>query len=180
MGIRTLRAWIRDDEAVAAIEAGILFPLLMLILCCTIDTGIGLLTSQKSINASQMMADLLSRGSSVTSGDINDAIVAGQMAMAPYPAATLGVDIAGIQYVGPDEIPMVMWRRTQNMPANDTITEKAAGLGDQDEGVVVVTVEYVYNPIFTAYLTGPIVLHQESYARSRKGTFVTSANGSTP
>lgn len=178
--MKTFGTWLKDDTAVAAIEAGLLFPLLMLILCGTIDTGIGLLTSQKTINASHMIADLLTRGSSVTSGEINEAIAAGEMAFEPYNTSSYGADIVGIQYLTSELTPTIMWRRTQNMLPNTDVIDHSEGLGSQDEGIIMVTVEYVYNPIFSDYMVGPIRMKEETFARSRKGTFIASANGATP
>ena len=77
------RKWRKDESATAAVEAGFLFPLLMVILCGTIDTGVGLITNMKVTNATQTVSDLLTRDVQVTPGMINDAIIAAQMALMP-------------------------------------------------------------------------------------------------
>ena len=167
--IRMLRSWMNDEKAAAAIEAGLLFPLLVLIMCGTIDVGMGCLINQKTIGATQMISDLLSRDDSVSTADINDAIVAGRLAFAPFSTATYGSDIAGVQFIGVGLTPTVQWRVTTNMLPNNTITTKTIGLGKQNEGVLAVTVTYTYYPMFTAYMVSPFVMTEESYARSRKG-----------
>lgn len=170
--LKIFKFWCKDDGATAAIEAGLLFPILVALLCGTMDTGFGLITSQKVINATQMVSDLMTRGTQVTTTDIDDAIVAGQMAIAPYDTTTYGIDIVGIQFVGATLVPTERWRRTQNMSANTTVLAKSAGMGAQDEGVVAVTVQYTYTPMFSGYFTGPMIMKEESYARGRKGLFV--------
>lgn len=170
--LRTFRSWMKDDRATAAIEAGLLFPVLVLILCGTIDVGMGCLINQKTINATQMISDLLSRDDSVSTADINDAIVAGQLAFAPFTTTSYGTDIAGVQFIGASLTPTVEWRVTTNMQPNTTITTKTIGLGLQNEGVLAVTVTYTYYPLFTAYMVSPFVMTEESYARSRKGVFI--------
>ena len=170
--LKIFKAWCKDDGATAAIEAGLLFPILVALLCGSMDTGFGLITSQKVINATQMVSDLMTRGTQVSTTDINDAIVAGQMAMEPYSTTSYGVDIVGIQFVNTTLTPTERWRKTQNMTANTTVLAKSAGMGAQDEGIVAVTVQYTYLPLFTGYFTGPMIMREESYARGRKGLFV--------
>ena len=174
------RKWRKDESATATVEAGFLFPLLMVILCGTIDTGVGLITNMKVTNATQTVSDLLTRDVQVTPGMINDAIIAAQMALMPYDTTSFGVDVVGIQFVGTSETPTVRWRRTQNMAANVDVLTRAEGLGDQNEGIIAVTVRYEYNPLFTSYFAGTYVMVEESYARPRKGGFIgCSTGGST-
>jgi len=166
------RKYMQDDSAVAAIEAGLLFPVLVMILCGTIDLGMMLLTNQKVVNATQTVSDLMTRGTQVSDTDINDAIVAGQLSLMPYSTTSFGVDIVGIQFVGATMVPTVKWRKTVNMGVNTTVLAKSDGMGAEDEGVVAVTVNYTFTPIFTSVVTGPMQMKEESYARGRKGLFV--------
>lgn len=180
--LRGFVKWMRDDGATAAVEAGFLFPLLLAILCGTIDIGIGLVTNQKVTNATQTVSDLLTREIEAKPADIDDAIVAGRMAMMPYPTDSYGVDIASIKFIGTTKVPTVQWRRTFNMIANTEILDRTAGLGAQNEGVLAVTVHYIFTPIFTSYLGDPIVMKIESFARGRKvptGYIPCSTGGST-
>ena len=177
--MRTFKKWLKDDGATAAIEAGFLFPLLMLILCGTVDTGLALVMNQKTTNASHTVCDLLSRGASVSATDVSDAIIAGRLALMPYSTTTYGVDIASIKFIGVAKVPTVQWRRTENMSSNPALDDNATGLGFQNEGVVAVTVQYTYTPLFTSYFAGPMVMSVESFARSRKSTngYVTCSTG---
>ncbi|HYD17140.1 MAG TPA: TadE/TadG family type IV pilus assembly protein [Patescibacteria group bacterium] len=165
---RSFRKWLINDEATAAVEAGFMFPLLMLVLCGTIDIGVALVINQKVSNATQTVSDLLTREIQVTPSDVSDAIIGGRMALMPYPNAPYGVDIASIKFIGTTKVPTVQWRRTENMSPNLDVTTRTAGLGDQNEGVLAVTVRYVFTPLFTSYFTNPIVMNLESFARGRK------------
>lgn len=171
------KKWWKNEEATAAIEAGFMFPLLMVILCGTVDTGIGLITNMKVTNATQTVSDLLTRDVQVTPGMINDAVIAGEMAMMPYTLDSFGVDIVGIQYIGLSKTPTVIWRRTQNMAPNVDVLTRAEDLGDQNEGIIAVTVRYEYHPLFTSYFAGTYVMTEESYARPRKGGFIPCSTG---
>lgn len=167
-----LKNILHDDSAVASVEAGLLFPVLASILCGMVDVGVGMITNIKVTNSTQIIADLVSRGTQVTQMEIDDAIVAGRMALQPYNTDTYGVDIAGIEFVDEDMEPTVQWRDTVNMEPNLDITTRSEGLGFEGEGVIGVTVRYVYEPFFTGFVISTFVMEEESIARGRRGVFV--------
>lgn len=166
------RRWARDEGATAAIEAGFLFPILVSILCGMIDTGVALVTNQKVVDSSQMIADLLTRNTTVTNGDITDAVVAGHLAIQPYSTASYGIDIVGIQYLTTAKTPTERWRTTLNMTPNPDVLSHSTGLGDENEGVVAVTAHYTHSPYFSFFFIGTIVMNEEAFARGRKGLYV--------
>lgn len=162
----------KRDDANAAIEAGFLFPVMVAILCGMIDMGVALITNLKVTTATQIVSDLLARDKTVNDAQIDDAINAGRLALFPYDTDSYGVDIVGIQYVGTGLVPTVRWRETRNMDENPAVIERSAGLGLQNEGVIVVTVEYFFEPYFTGFMLNNIRMQEESYVRGRKGLFV--------
>lgn len=169
---RTLRQLWRQDEAVAAIEAGFIFPILMMVLCGMIDIGAALIANLKVTNACQIVADLLARDRFTNDAQIADAVVAGRLALNPLNTASYGVDIVGVQYVGTNLTPTERWRETVNMEENENVLERSAGLGLQNEGVVVVTVNYTFRPFFAGYIMNDVQMREEAFVRGRKGLFV--------
>ncbi len=167
----------RNDSGVAAVEAAFLFPLLLLLLCGTYDTGRALLVNQKLINSVQTVADLLAREDEVSDDELNEAIAAGRLSLMPYATASYGVDVAGIEFVGASAVPGVDWRDTVNAEPNDNILTDAVGLGEQGEGVLGVTVTYTHTPFFSNVFTGDIEMQEVAYARGRRGLFITRLNG---
>jgi Flp pilus assembly protein TadG len=167
-----LKKWFRDDGGVAAIEAGFLFPVMLTILCGMIDMGAALVTNLKVTNAAQIVADLLARDRFTNDAQIDDAVVAGRLALNPYNTASYGVDIVGIQYVGVTLTPTVRWRETVNMEENEDVLERSLGMGLQNEGVIAVTVNYRFRPFFAGFVMNEIQMSEESYVRGRKGLFV--------
>src|ERR1700680_947569 len=95
------KRWWKDDKAVIAIEVGILMPVMLTLLLGVMDIGTGIYLNQKLLNADQMIADLLSRNDTVSAAvDLPNAVVAGQLTLAPYDTTTFGVDVAGIKFEG--------------------------------------------------------------------------------
>ncbi|MDP2206042.1 MAG: pilus assembly protein [Alphaproteobacteria bacterium] len=169
---RLAKKCLRDDGGVAAIEAGFLFPVLMTILCGMIDVGAALVANLKVTNSCQIVADLLARDRFTNDAQIDDAVIAGRLALNPYKTESYGVDIVGIQYVGVARTPTVRWRETVNMDENDDVLARSVGLGLQNEGVVAVTVNYTFKPFFAGYIMGNVSMSEEAYVRGRKGLFV--------
>jgi Flp pilus assembly protein TadG len=167
-----MKSYFRDTNGAAAIEAGLLLPVMVALLLGTIDVGISLLANMKTTNAAHMVADLLTRSDEVTEAEINDSVVAGELAMLPYDTQSYGVDIVGVQYVGAPLTPTVRWRETRDMEPNPGIVGRTAGLGLQNEGVVAVTVSYTFTPVFSSYFIGEVTIYEEVFARGRKGLFV--------
>jgi len=119
MMLRMFRDWLKEDKAVIAIEVGILMPVMMTMLLGVIDIGEGVYINQKLIDADQMMADLLTRNKTVSASvDLPNVIAAGQMTLSPYSTASFGVDIAGVQFSNPADVPAVIWRDTVNTGIN--------------------------------------------------------------
>jgi len=145
---------------------------MLILLLGTLDTGEAILINQKTINATQMIGDLLGREDSVSTAELNDAVEAGKLTMMPYSTQSFGVDIAGIQFVGGPNNPQVMWRHTVNMDPNILILENADGLGADGDGVLGVTVSYTYTPYFSFVLTGAIEMSEVSYVRGRRGLYI--------
>ena len=170
-----LDRFVFNDSGVAAVEAAFLFPLLILVLCGAYDTGRALLVNQKLITAAQTVADLLAREDEVTDNELEEAVAAGRLSLMPYPIASYGVDVAGIEFVGPSAAPAVDWRDTINAEPNDDILETANGLGLQNEGVLAVTVTYTHTPFFSNVFTGDIEMQEVAYARGRRGLFISRA-----
>lgn len=160
------------ERAVAAVEAGMIFPLLVTLLMGVVDTGVALVINQKMITACQTVSDILARELAVDDAMLQEAVSAGRLSLMPYDTANFGVDIAGIQFSGASATPVVRWRESFNAPANDQILERADGLGLQNEGVLGVTTVYAYRPFFTGSVVGEIDMREVAYARGRRGLFI--------
>jgi len=169
---RTLKKlWCRDD-GLAALEAALVFPLLLTMLVGVYDTGNAIIANTKLVHASQTVADLVTRTRSVSTADVNEAIEAGKLALEPMSTTTFGVDIASIAFDSSAHA-SVNWRKTQNMTADPTVLNRVTDLADENSGVVVVIVKYTYHPFFVGFITGDIHMSEVAFARGRKSAVVT-------
>ncbi len=167
--------WAQEQQATAFMETVILFPVLISLLMGTFDLGQGINANQKTIGASQIIGDLITRDRSVTMSSLGDIIIAGELALEPFDTASFGYDIASVQFDATGN-PVVLWRVTANMPANDDAIASTKGLGSEGDGVVVVTSAYNYVPYFSHFIVDEIKMKEIAFLRGRKSSTVTCAD----
>jgi Flp pilus assembly protein TadG len=165
-------SWARRDDGVAAVEAALIFPIMLTLLMGTYDLGNAILANQKTIRASQVVGDLVTRERSIDDQGIDDAIDAAELALVPMPPEGLGIDIVSISF-DENEQATIEWRETRGMTADPDVLNRVAGLAAPNEGVVVVLVRYNFLPIFANFVTGEIAMEEVAFTRGRKSAVVT-------
>jgi hypothetical protein len=171
-----LKNWIKfyksSCDAVAAIEAAMIFPIMLTLMLGTLDLGRGIMSNQKTIKASQIVADLITRDSVVNTAMINEAITAGALSILPYDDENLKIEIISVRFLD-DGTPEIVWREPESGPMilND-VTQRVMPLSAPGEGVVVVSAQYKYEPIFSSVVVDEIPMLEVAFARGRKGPVV--------
>ncbi len=165
------KKWFCSQDGAAAVEAALVFPILLTLLLGTFDMGNGILSNQKAIRASQVTADLITRTPTVSDADIDEAIDAGELSFAPFPSDTFGVDIVSIRF-DDDAVPEIIWRETRNMTPNPNVLTDVQALADPGNGVVVVAVQYLFEPVFAGFIIDNIPMEEIAFARGRRSATV--------
>ena len=166
-----MKNFYKDISGVSAVETAILFPVLLMMLTAVYDLGQGVVLSQKVNSASQIIGDLIARNETVNSAMIDDVINAGELALFPYPSEGFSYDIVSVEF-DEDGDAFELWRRTFGMVATSTPLEDSVGLGNEGEGVVVVSVEYTYEPFFNQFFVGNLLMNERAFLRGRKSLTV--------
>ena len=169
--------WIQDEEATATAEFVLVFPIMFTMMLAMWDLGNGILANQKAISASQMVADLVGRQIQITQDQVDDALTAGELALLPFETGDgrLEIEIVSVAFEEDDEID-VRWSDTLSGDAADEegLGARAAGLGSEGEGAIVVRVSYEYQPTFSL---GPLLenidMQEIAYSRGRRTGIVT-------
>lgn len=160
-----------EEDGMAAVEAAYIFPLLLTMLLGVYDVGNGIIANQKTIRASQVTADLVARYAEVDTAMINDAIQGGTQALVPLDTSSFGVDVVSVRFDS-DANASIEWRETQNMvPMNDVLA-RVSSLASPDEGVLVVAVEYLYEPLFAGFVVDDLQMQEIAFARGRKSAVI--------
>lgn len=171
-----LKRYYRGSSGVSALEAALMFPVLLTLLLGVYEIGSGIIHNQKAIRAAQVTADLLSRERSINDADITQAMEAARQAILPLNDAELGVDVVSVEY-GADsegnEIITTLWRETRNMPQDAQVLTQLSGLGSAGEGALAVVVSYKYSPLFSHFAFDEINMREVAFFRPRKSSIVT-------
>lgn len=168
---RFIKRWVREEDGLAATEAAMIFPILCFLLLGVFDVGRAIVANQKAVRASQVIADLIARGDTVTNADVNDAIAAGRLAFEPLDVSSFGVDIISVRFDNSLDVVQV-WRRTENMTPVANVDERVESLAQADEGVIMVAVEYNYTPIFVGFISNAFRMQEIGFSRGRQAAVV--------
>ena len=165
------RRWIDEKCAVSSVEAAMIFPVMLLLLVGVYDLGNAILVNQKTIRASQVVGDLITRENIATDESIAEAIEAGRLAFAPLPSDSFGVDIVSIRF---DENAdgEIVWRETVNMTAVADPLTKVESLAAAEEGVVMVAVVYEYEPLISGFAIDSISMQETAFSRGRSKSVI--------
>lgn len=164
--LNIFKNWTRDEDAVAATEAALIFPILLTMLLSLLDIGNAVLTSQKTIRSSQIVADLLARTNVVDDNELADAVQAGQLSFEPFSTESYGYDIVSIRF-NDDGNAEIVWRETQNMEALSNPLQQAAALSASGGGVLMVAVKYDFEPAFAGFVAEEVQMQEIAFARGR-------------
>ena len=169
---KLLSKWFRDEEGVAAVESALIFPIMLTLMIGVFDAGNAIIANQKAVRASQVVADLIARNSTVTDTSINEAIEAGRLAFEPLPNDSFGVDIVSMRF-DEDADTEIVWRETVNISALPDAADAVVALQEPNEGIVMVTVDYRYEPLFIGFVLGVMNMREVAFSRGRSAAVVT-------
>ena len=77
---------------------------------------------------------------------VEPTVEAGELAFTPLATDTFGVDIISISF-DDDAVAAIEWRDTRNMAPIDDVLTRVAELAESGDGVLVVAIEYEFEPI---------------------------------
>lgn len=166
------KRWRGDEQGLAAVEAAMVFPVMLTMLMGIFDIGNAILANQKTIRASQVVADLITRQNIVTQADVNEAIDAGRLALEPLDSTSFGIDVVSIRF-DEDASTEILWRDTVNMSNIPDAIASVAALQEENEGVVMVTARYEYEPLFAGFLVNSFEMNEVAFSRGRSSPTIT-------
>jgi hypothetical protein len=134
--------------------------------------GNGILANQKAIRASQVVADLVTRNMNVSAQEVDEAITAGGLAFQPLDDSSYGIDIVSIRFNDDNADPEIVWRDTRNMSPNPDVLDDVTSLAEAGNGVVVVSVKYLFKPVFAGFVINDIPMQETAFARGRRSAVV--------
>ncbi len=167
-----MRKWAIQEDGMALMEAAMLFPPMLTLLLGVFDLGNGIVLSQKTITSSQVAADLVARNRTMDTANLQDIIEGAKLSFQPFGLVDFGIDVVSIEFDNQQD-PQILWRHTENMQPNNTAVNSVKGMSEEGDGMIIVTVRYVYNPQFAHFFTGDFSFSETSFTRGRRSATVT-------
>jgi hypothetical protein len=166
-----LKKWWHEELALAGVEAAMIFPIMLTLLLGVHDVGNAILANQKTIRASQVVADLIARQNIVSTSDVNEAVMAGELAYAPIDSSSYGIDIVSVSFDDMANMD-IEWRETVNMDEISDVETRVAALASPGEGVVMVAVQYEFEPLFAGFVIDTFRMQEVAFSRGRSSPVV--------
>ena len=174
---RLTEAW-KSASGLAAVEFGLIAPVLLVMLLGTIGICNALVCHRKVINLASNISGLIAMPTSVTSTDISNAFNAGNAILYPYSSTNTSIVISSITYSAATNQDTVAWSRAQNGTAltqGSVVTPPAGVISTTDgAGAILVSVTYSYTPAWGFF--GTIPMSSSFYSRPRQSLSV-ACNG---
>ena len=173
---RSLAAFVRDASGVAAVEAGFVLPVMVLVLGFVTILGQALAIAQKVTQTSRTVVDIVSRCQAVSAADLTTILNAAAYTMTPYDSTNLSMVVAQIQTDGTGKA-TVTW---SSAAYNGTALTKGAAF-TLPASMAVANATYIYGAASYGYtpmglgtvLAQPITLSDSAYFSPRSSLSVT-------
>lgn len=166
-GARARRAYglLGDERGAAAVEFGLLAPLLILMLMGTVEVARAVSADRHFTSAVQTAGDLVARepylglSSSAAYSNLDKMMLSIQHLMAPYDASAAKLKLAIFSvrtYPDKPNQGQVVWNYSHGLtaPAKCSSYTLPAGLVGSDASVIVVQAEYKFKPLFGDFVPG--------------------------
>jgi len=170
--IKYIQHYWKNISGMSATETALLFPILISLMMAIYDLGQGVIVNQKTVSASQVMADLIGRYEIVDVDLLDDITSAGRLAIDPYPLTDFGFDIISVEF-DEDLNPIILWRVTDNMDGDDGALDQLDGIAVNGEGIVIVSIANIYNPFFSNFIVPSINMRERAFIRGRRTSVIT-------
>lgn len=167
------RRFAGDTRGVSAVEFALILPLVLLIFFAMVEVSQGLNANRKLTLTVRAMSDLIAQATSVTSTDVNNVFSAASSIMQPLSTLTLKSRISAIN-IDADGVTKVDWSRGSGMAqrSKGEVVSIPAGLRIAGTQLIWSETEYVFAPPVGYFLTGPITMTDQFFARPRQSNTV--------
>jgi Flp pilus assembly protein TadG len=180
---RRLRRFAKDQRGVAAVEFGLVLPIVLLLLLGCYEVPRLVLIHQKVARVASGVADLVSQADEpMTYAQVQDVYSAAGAMMDPYEIVADGAVIITSINNTDGTGGKITWQRRNGSESAGSLVGTAAGqtptlpaglMPDQGESVLVAEVYFNYTPIFASLIYDGSLLYRASYTRPRNDNLIT-------
>ena len=173
-----LRRFARDRRGLAAIEFGLIAPIMLATYMGVAELTLGMMAQRRAAHAASVVADLVAQTAQINGTQMNDIFRIGGAILDPFPANTLQMRVTSIT-ANAQGSPKVQWSQGSGMDAltaGSTATTPANLLAAGDS-VVMAEVRYTYDSPMAYLLPNASTFTDTYYLRPRRSSAVTWTAG---
>lgn len=145
----------KNIEGVAAVEFGLIAPVMLIMLIGTIEISRAISIDRRFGLATSMVGDLVAREEDMTAANLNAIYDIVQHVMEPYDSSKLKIAVIPVKAASDNKTNTKVYASTANRPAYNGMSNPGtcsdygltAGLVDKGESVIVVESSYDFTPI---------------------------------
>jgi Flp pilus assembly protein TadG len=198
---RICRRFLASTRGLAAVEFGLVFPMLLVLLLASIDAGRAVAIYMKVRAATYALDSMANQYPSVQDTDLQLVSGAAAAVLAPYPSGPTGLRISQVELTTGG--PVVAWSYGVNMtayakgytgltvpvnlastsapnnacPVTPTSYYTTGNVNGNGCYLLLAQVQYTYTPMFGQFITGPITLSDSLYVAPRNSLCVQRNSG---
>ena len=179
--LRTFRRFHRDARGVAAVEFGLIAPILVLMLLGAVEITRAVSIDRRLTAVTNMVADLVAREEELAADDVTAIYDIARLVMSPYEAEPLKISPQTCSQSA--STPVAQHRPSFNggtQPARCQPYSLATGFLKEGTSLIVVEGSYEFTPLFGSSIIGPVEWTQTAYASPRKGCVEFYDKGQSP
>lgn len=175
---RILDLW-RNDDGIAAIEAALLLPLLLVTFIGCTEVTFKIWSTQKAEKLAVTIADVVTQSQTVTAAGLEEIVAATDRIMEPFEFNNDGVIFISSVYVPQDEtVAVVNWQckvegsfealSKLGEAGDDAVLPPGLTLVERDN-VIVAEIYYKYTPIMPGLMFDEAVIYRRALFKPRLG-----------
>lgn len=181
---RWLRNLWRNERGVAAVEAALMFPVLLALFIGCTEITFKIWSTQKAEKLAVTLADVVAQGQTVSKEDMEYMVEASDNIMEPFNFGADGVIFISSVYVAQDQtVAKVNWQC--KMPGSFSVLSKMGLVGAdanlppeltlaERDNVIVAEVFYKYKPIAPGLMFNEDVIYRRAFFKPRLGALTNS------
>ena len=152
------RALRRCERGVAAVEFGLLAPLLLLMFIGTVEISRAIEMDRRFAQVTAMVGDLVAREKTITNADLDKVFDIAQLVMSPYDSTQLNLSVVSVKASSTSATnTKVEWAYPFHSGANYAQCAAytlSTGLVSKGGSVIVVESNYKWQPLFGSFIPG--------------------------
>lgn len=146
----------RDRKGVAAVEFGLILPVMLLLYYGIVEIGQAVMANRRVTQLNRALVDLTAQASPMEDNEVDTIFLVGQMIMAPF-TTTPKMTIASV-IVDDKGVAKVCWSAQRNTTAPPANIKLPDGLLIPKTSVIMAEASHVYEPLLGNLVTGALAL----------------------